>query len=927
MADLEAASTLREAGNELFKKQEFSEAIKRYTAALESCPKAHQDGAVILKNRAACWLKLGRNEEAISDATAALLLAPSDVKCLYRRAVALEARGEVVEAFRDLQKLLQIDPKNKPATEAARRVAAAMKKKADSMQSTDGIATDMFATISKPGQSEDNLKRAAKNLAILSRESAGAEKIFAGGGVEQLIPFLSSKIPEVVQHILQTFVGLCTEHKSRAYAVIQLLSLETISSLISSPEDGVSRSAVSILEKALLSVTGEDKSTPRNAESAIVASENAVILPVARLLFDLLVHPSLSSAARDCIQELLLQTIPRARLGEMYTREGLIPRLLELAAFTSELGDAIATIQVSDDSRLNVALLLVKLHESYGNDKGLQEVFSKQCATFILPRLSDISRASNINGMTALCSLLQSVLSVGNTIFSEESVLAKMVEMASSDDVNSQIIAAEALVLAASDKDRCHGIMEKGLPVLKELYVSTDDRVRVRSLIGLCKLGSVGGGDVNARAFAAGSTLKLEKACRKFVVSSKKNATLKKWATEGLAFLTMDAEVKEELISDQPALKALMSVPHAMDASLVYGIATIFVNLTNSYDKPEKNAELEELANFAKEKVPKEHDFDAEDYVKKRVAVLLEMGVVSMLVSLAAKESKAVHEQISRVFLALTCEAANRGAVIQQGGAKCLIGLALSGTDKGKLLAAQALAKIGITNDPRLAFPGQRSLEVIRPLLLLLKSDKGLQNFEGLMALTNLASTDEEAIKKRIVKEGGLPLIENLMFEENEMIRRAATETMCNMLVMEEVHQRFYQEDVERVKLWTLFSGEDDPGLAKAASGGLAQISHDPKICEQIMKVSAVMDILKELVARDDEDLRYRALYILANLVAANKEIAEKLVESDFLDIFMAFAQNESCSAKLRETANRGLASALKHGLIQPNPDLEKITK
>ena len=34
--------------------------------------------------------------------------------------------------------------------------------------------------------------------------------------------------------------------------------------------------------------------------------------------------------------------------------------------------------------------------------------------------------------------------------------------------------------------------------------------------------------------------------------------------------------------------------------------------------------------------------------------------------------------------------------------------MALTGTEKGKHIAAQAIAKIGITADPRIAFPGQR---------------------------------------------------------------------------------------------------------------------------------------------------------------------------------------------------------------------------
>ena len=63
---------------------------------------------------------------------------------------------------------------------------------------------------------------------------------------------------------------------------------------------------------------------------------------------------------------------------------------------------------------------------------------------------------------------------------------------------------------------------------------------------------------------------------------------------------------------------------------------------------------------------------------------------------------------IFRVYLAVTEKPQNRGLVIQQGGAKALIPLALEGTKVGKQKAAHALSKIAITNNPAIAFPGQR---------------------------------------------------------------------------------------------------------------------------------------------------------------------------------------------------------------------------
>ena len=54
------------------------------------------------------------------------------------------------------------------------------------------------------------------------------------------------------------------------------------------------------------------------------------------------------------------------------------------------------------------------------------------------------------------------------------------------------------------------------------------------------------------------------------------------------------------------------------------------------------------------------------------------------------------------------------------------------------------------------------------------------------MALTNLAGIGE-SVRKRILKEQGFPDIEQYMYEDHKMLRRAATECMCNLVSQEEV--------------------------------------------------------------------------------------------------------------------------------------------
>lgn len=116
--------------------------------------------------------------------------------------------------------------------------------------------------------------------------------------------------------------------------------------------------------------------------------------------------------------------------------------------------------------------------------------------------------------------------------------------------------------------------------------------------------------------------------------------------------------------------------------------------------------------------------------------------------------------------------------------------------------------------------------EVVRPLVSLLQTDRdGMQNFEALRGLTNLAGFSEKLrycgkssgiirrlkghflqlsdcslqlfvtyhllflCRVKIVKEKALPEIENYMFEDHEQIRQAATECMCNLVSCKEVRE------------------------------------------------------------------------------------------------------------------------------------------
>ena len=46
----------------------------------------------------------------------------------------------------------------------------------------------------------------------------------------------------------------------------------------------------------------------------------------------------------------------------------------------------------------------------------------------------------------------------------------------------------------------------------------------------------------------------------RFLINPTKDKDMRKWATEGLSYLTLDAEVKEKLIEDKIAIRSMLDL-------------------------------------------------------------------------------------------------------------------------------------------------------------------------------------------------------------------------------------------------------------------------------------------------------------------------------------------------------------------------------
>jgi hypothetical protein len=234
-----------------------------------------------------------------------------------------------------------------------------------------------------------------------------------------------------------------------------------------------------------------------------------------------------------------------------------------------------------------------------------------------------------------------------------------------------------------------------------------------------------------------------------------------------------------------------------------YGIALICCGLS-AYrrQRSEDEEQLHKLREFAKEAEKEVLDpRDDDSAVEKRNRLLIKTGILPTIRLLAKSDSQNVKDAVARVYLHLATDKANRGIMVQNGAVSALLSITATTVpnhapfsssapmNQTALIAAQALAKLAISLDPTIAFANTAS-SLVRPLLYLCQSENQLQVFEGLLALTNLASVEvpdsatgnETSVHARIYQAKGLSVFQHQQFSENTRIQCAATEALCNMV-------------------------------------------------------------------------------------------------------------------------------------------------
>ncbi|KFD55832.1 hypothetical protein M513_03271 [Trichuris suis] len=914
--DMEVESIrLKEEGNKYFSEGDLEKSLEYYNRALEHCQKDQcAIRATLFKNLAAVYLKRQDYAAAERNATCSLELVPNDPKALFRRAQAREQLNKFGDALQDAKVALHYDSNNKAVVSFMQQLRRNIEKKHSELSSIDTQVRIMMDYLDDSDHVEKRLQ-AVNNLISLSLQPQGVNQIFSVQGHKKIIDILREETnADLLLAANRCLANLVTNEQNLS-KLLDSIGMRSVVGLMDNSDDRVTKAAIFLLQRCFNVLMRDCANDDAKVDEELVERNKLLLVDLIFELKRLLTDRSVGAEARNGSITLLSKNLihlnnglPRGWSWKFVENDGL-ERLLDVSCSSPQL----MTLPVDANTRDNVALCLARLYDDMLFDNW-RSLYKERVTNYVQKKMQSLNEEGKIELCSMVTTLLRGPLDVGFAIASTPEFTNLISEMACSSNPLCQSFAADAIVHTVSKRDRCDVFLANGVSVLRRLFNSPEESVK-----GLCKCASSGGGDISLRPTEEEKMCALAQMCKSFMA---KNTSLdtRCLAAEGLAYLTLDADVKEWLINDVKLIRSLVSLAVIFQCRIqeagplcVFGVSSIFVNLTNTYDQRKVEPELVQLARFAKHHVPEEHPKDGEEFVKNRVRILVKEGGVSACIAMSNTESEASRESLSRVLHGFCMEPEHRGYVVQDGGAKLLLKLVTSNSPVGKGIAAQALAKICIVIDPAIALPGQRCHEIVRPLISLLHPDKsGLENYEALLALTNLAASDD-SIRMTMVNADVLPAMEHFWFmQDHEQLRAAAAELFLNLLHCPQVFKKVSTGGNDRLKLWVLYCNEEDERLVLSSVAAVALLTDDAK-------VPSWVTIFKEACMHVNKEVQRRSLLCLLNMMNSCYDVAAKIVQSELFEVLVAISKlQDSNRAECLQLARECLKVAEHKKLILP---------
>lgn len=404
----------------------------------------------------------------------------------------------------------------------------------------DGMTKIAFDTAAD----KDKRESAMKNLLVLSREKAGSDLIIKGGVLQKIKSLMKlEKNSELCLTSIRIVGEICRHSVDKAKVVLKDIGLPWFLEILDSGSENQVTAAEYCMQTILNTFSGMDNKLDTKPDNELCEANKLQIDTLLSCLVYSLNNPAVSGLARDALIELLMKNIHYSALNwaERMVEIGGVERLLQCASEVRECQYE-SSLNITGQTSTIAAVCLQRVYENMYYDAAKAK-FMQKIEDFMKEKLLNPEIESKVRFAATLTSLLRSALEVGNAILGKEGILEMILVMANSDDLLQQRVASECIIAAANKADKAKAIITQGAAILKRLYTSNDEGIKVRALVGLCKLASSGGSDASIKPFAEGSNLKLAEACRRFLLQPGKDNDMQKWAAEGLSYLTLDAEV------------------------------------------------------------------------------------------------------------------------------------------------------------------------------------------------------------------------------------------------------------------------------------------------------------------------------------------------------------------------------------------------
>ncbi|KAL8432053.1 hypothetical protein Efla_003494 [Eimeria flavescens] len=260
--------------------------------------------------------------------------------------------------------------------------------------------------------------------------------------------------------------------------------------------------------------------------------------------------------------------------------------------------------------------------------------------------------------------------------------------------------------------------------------------------------------------------------------------------------------------------------------------------------------------------------------------LLLQRGVCKLLAGLCMQKplpSVNVLLAAGQAFFLLAKNEKARGRMVQEGALRALLRAigALKGMPEEQRELQQAAAQLCISVNPSL-FAYHEALDLVPAVLPLLTDGHELLQYEGALALTNLAAVSED-VRQRAFAAGAWGRLTELLFSDNDLLRAAGLEGCCNLAGSPRVQQMIGERtenscnNVQDLRLLLAFCLEtSNPRAQQAAAGALATLLQHSAIARALPSYENYGNLFKALqeAAEEEGPLLDRLVACLFNIWA-----------------------------------------------------------